>query len=105
MNPQRQLLLNAYAALWCALATCVLVVVLAGCQGCKGPYVPPGGSDCVAACVNMRALECHGAVNGDPTPGPEKTPCETWRCQTPDEPSRTACIAKATSCEAARACR
>lgn len=74
-----------------------LVVML---FGCSPSHVPPAGVECVDACANLRALSCLSndgkADNGDA--------CEIWYCETPRLPS-SACVAHATSCEAARACK
>lgn len=77
-----------------------VVVFCAAIAGCPTPHVPPAGVDCGAACENLQSLSC---PEGGPTPA--GVPCSTWLCETPKAPERTACIAHAASCEAARACQ
>lgn len=61
---------------------------------------PPTGSDCVAACERARALSCPSHAD----PSPSGATCEVWRCLTPDLSGRSACVARATSCEEMAAC-
>jgi hypothetical protein len=69
--------------------------------GCSpSPHIPPAGHDCVAACTNLQSLQC---PEGDPTPA--GVVCSVWLCETPMPDARTSCVAKASSCEAARVCK
>lgn len=80
----------------------LLFFAITGCSSCKGTSTPAGGTDCAAACANMRLLQCHGVVNGDKSP--DGKDCEVWRCNTPDDPGHTSCVAHAKSCDEAVAC-
>ena len=69
--------------------------------GCAPSHVPPAGNDCHAACDNLRGLSCLP----DDARSPNGDPCALWYCETPRPASRTTCVAKAPSCEAARDCK
>jgi hypothetical protein len=89
---------------WNICAAVMMAAIVTMCvwaSGCKpSPHVPPAGHDCVAACVNLQSLQC---PEGDPTPA--GVVCSVWLCETPMPDARTSCVAKASSCEAARVCK
>lgn len=71
--------------------------------------VPPrGGSDCVAACVQIRAVcdaqECSSEVRDMAAPSPAGKPCEVWRCQQGYPHEKNACLARATTPSGLAAC-
>lgn len=88
-------MLSGLGSRWMILLALALALV-----ACAPSHVPPAGHDCVAACENLRALGClqddGRADNGDE--------CEEWYCETPRLPP-SACVARASSCEAARECK
>lgn len=70
------------------------------------PPDPPAGVDCVAACERLGADVSHGGLGcPEGAPTPSGVPCSTWLCATPMSSYRSACIAHAASCDAARACK
>ncbi len=90
----------------------VVVLAFAGCSGC-GPkekeVAPNGGEDCVAACVQARAVcaqqSCPDDVLDLSAPTPEGQACEVWRCRQGFPHEKNTCLAKATTPSALRACR
>lgn len=79
----------------------ILVALALTLVGCAPSHVPPAGNDCHAACDNLRGLSCLP----DDARTPNGVECAVWYCETPRPTSRTSCVAKASSCEAARACK
>lgn len=73
-------------------------LALSGCH--PSPPQPPAGVDCHAAATRLVQLQCD---EGEPTPA--GVPVDEWLCATPMSSGRTACIAHAADCEAARACK
>jgi hypothetical protein len=65
--------------------------VLAGCP--STPSVPPGGTDCHAACARLAELSC-------PFKTPEGKTCDEVLCAS--HGAKSSCIARASSCEDAK---
>lgn len=106
------------------LAPLVLALAMVGCPCQREPLPPPSGTDCAAACARLAALDCQpecshedAARHGLPAsscPSPAGEVCADlaapagrrgWLCEAHVRPGRTACIAAAETCEAARACK
>lgn len=85
---------------WIAILAATLLGGISGAACRTTPPPPPAGVDCTAACTRLSDLSCE---DGKPTPA--GVPCATWLCATPMSSGRTACIAHAADCDAARACK
>lgn len=83
------------------------LIFVMGCHG-EREVSPRGGVDCVAACVQIRAIcdaqECSSDVRDMAAPSPGGKPCEEWRCLQGYPPEKNACLARARTPNEARAC-
>ena len=80
-----------------------------GCKPNETPVHPNGGEDCVAACVQARAVcaaqECPTDVLDLAAPTPAGQTCEVWRCVQGYPHEKNACLARAATPSALRECK
>jgi len=102
----RPLRFGLYAA---HLAVVALAALAWGCTPTEKVVEPSGGTDCSAACVQLRAIcaaqSCPDDVLAMSSPTPAGQACEVWRCAQGYPHEKNTCLAQARTPTEARACR
>lgn len=92
-----------------AVVAAVTAILVSGCHAQEIEVTPNGGTDCVGACVQLRAIcaaqECPEDVINMSAPTPDGAKCEEWRCRQAVPHEKNTCLAQARTPSGARACK